>query len=128
MGHKLLVVAYYAVVSAFAQIGALPVKLRCEALENPLGIDSLHPHLSWQVQSRTREVRQAALEVLVSTKPDAAKPDVWDSGRIESLVEGIDYGGPALESTRRYYWTVRVWAKSGRPAVAKPAWWEMGLL
>jgi alpha-L-rhamnosidase len=126
--HKLLIVAYYTVVSAIAQISVQAVKLRCEALENPLGIDSLHPRLSWQVESRARDAKQSAFEVLVSTRPDASKPDVWDSGRMESQAEGIDYAGPALETARRYYWTVRVWAKSSGPVVARPAWWEMGLL
>ena len=128
MVHKLLIVAYYTVVSAIAQTSLQPVKLRCEALDNPLGIDSLRPRLSWQVESRARDAKQSAFQVLVSTRPDASKPDIWDSGRVESQAEGIDYAGPSLETARRYYWTVRVWAKSGGPVVAKPAWWEMGLL
>jgi alpha-L-rhamnosidase len=80
------------------------------------------------MESPARDATQAAFEVMVSTRPDVSKADVWDSGRIESQAEGIDYAGPALETARRYYWTVRVWAKSGSAAVARPAWWEMGLL
>ncbi|MBI3721566.1 MAG: family 78 glycoside hydrolase catalytic domain, partial [Fimbriimonas ginsengisoli] len=60
----------------------------------------------------------------------AAQPDVWDSGK-QSTDEsiGIAYGGPKLESRRRYFWTVRVWDAAGQPAEpAQPAWWEMGLL
>jgi alpha-L-rhamnosidase len=128
VAFKLLIVVYYAVVSAIAQTGVQPAKLRCEALENPLGIDALRPRLSWQMESRARDARQAAFEVLVSTRLDISKPDVWDSGRIDSQAEGIDYAGPALDSARRYYWTVRIWPRSGGPVVAKPAWWEMGLL
>jgi alpha-L-rhamnosidase len=127
MMFKLLVLATCAVMSAIAQTTLQPVNLRCEALENPLGIDSLRPHLSWRVESPERDAKQTAFEVLISTRPDVSKPDVWDSGRIASQGEGIDYAGPALESGRRYYWTVRVWANGG-PAAAKPAWWEMGLL
>lgn len=42
---------------------------------------------------------------------------------------GVAYGGPALQSAQRYYWTVQVWDADGRPSNwAAPAWWEMGLL
>ncbi len=41
----------------------------------------------------------------------------------------VPYGGPAVESRRRYYWQVRVWDAQGQPSPYSPAsWWEMGLL
>jgi alpha-L-rhamnosidase len=108
---------------------AAPVRLRCEYLENPLGIDSATPHLSWQNDSTERNWRQSAYQILVS-RVRGGKPDVWDSGR-QSSADSVDipYGGPKLESGKRYYWAVRVWDAHGKMAAsAEPAWWEMGLL
>ncbi len=55
---------------------------------------------------------------------------MWDSGKVASSTStGVAYAGPALEPTRRYFWTVKVWDKDG---VASPAsetsWFETGLL
>ena len=112
---------------------AAPVHLRCEYLENPLGVDMASPHLSWQSDNTERNWRQAAYEILVSSNHEglrAGKADVWDSGKINSAESvGIAYAGPTLESRKRYYWKVRVWDAGGQVSEsAEAAWWEMGLL
>jgi alpha-L-rhamnosidase len=112
---------------------AMPVQLRCEYRENPLGIDRLAPHLSWQSDSTERDWKQAAYQVFVASSSDRlqlGQVDVWDSGKVQSdeSVE-IPYNGPALESRKRYYWKVRVWDRAGNVSdSAEQAWWEMGLL
>src|SRR5947199_3813966 len=92
---------------------AAPVKLRCDYRENPLGIDDTTPHFSWQSDNTERNWRQSAYEILVASRPEtfqSGNPDVWDSGRQTSSESiGIAYGGPALQSRKRYYWAVRVW-------------------
>jgi alpha-L-rhamnosidase len=112
---------------------ATPVRLRCEYLENPLGIDAAAPHFSWQSDDTGRNWMQTAYEVLVARSAEnlqVGKPDVWDSGKIDSGDSvGIAYNGPALESRKRYYWKVRVWDAVGQASEStEPAWWEMGLL
>jgi alpha-L-rhamnosidase len=112
---------------------AAPTGLRCDYLENPLGIDSPAPSLSWRSGSTQPNWRQSAYQILVASSPAllrAGKPDVWDSGRRASPESvGISYGGPPLESGRRYHWTVRVWDAQGAVSeAAVPGWWEMGLL
>ena len=112
---------------------AAPARLTCEYLVNPLGIDSAAPRLSWQSDSTERDWRQSAYQILVATSAErlrAGNPDVWDSGRRESADSvSIAYGGPKLESGKRYYWTVRAWDGAGGVSQAPaPAWWEMGLL
>ena len=121
--------------SSFGSASAtlLPSHLRCESLEEPLGIDITRPQLSWQLQDTRRGVRQTAYEILVAGGPallEAGKADVWDSGRTESAESvSASYGGPALESGHRYYWRVRVWDQEGMPsAYSDISWWEMGLL
>jgi alpha-L-rhamnosidase len=126
---KVLAVAAGLVAVAFAT----PVHLRCEYRENPLGIDALVPHLSWQSNSTERNWKQTAYRVLVASSIDrlqSGQADVWDSGKIESDESvGIAYHGPALESGTRYYWKVRVWDAEGNVSEsAETAWWEMGLL
>jgi alpha-L-rhamnosidase len=119
-------------VSALAA-SATPVRLRCEYLANPLGIDKTSPHLSWQSDNTERNWKQAAYEVLVASSDDSLRTgeaDVWDSGKVDSGESvGITYQGPALESRKRYYWKVRVWDAVGQASEsAEAAWWEMGLL
>jgi alpha-L-rhamnosidase len=122
-----------AVVSLASVASATPVHLRCEYLENPLGIDAAAPHLSWQSDNAERNWRQTGYEILVASSEEslqAGKADVWDSGKVDSAESvGIVYRGPALESRRRYYWKVRVWDAAGQASeAAAGAWWETGLL
>lgn len=110
-----------------------PVHLRCESLQNPLGMDATKPLLSWQSDSKEHNWRQSAYQILVASSEEQLKAghgDVWDSGKVSSDESvGIRYRGPALESRKRYYWSVRVWGPAGKAAEsAETAWWETGLL
>jgi alpha-L-rhamnosidase len=106
--------------------------LRTEYKANPLGIDTTKPRLSWQLVSSRRGVRQSAYEVRVARTEAAlgGRDLVWASGRVVSDESTqLAYEGPALQSGRRYYWQVRVWARDGTASPwSVPAWWEMGLL
>ncbi len=112
---------------------AAPVHLRCEFMENPLGIDAASPHFSWRSDDSARNWQQAAYQIIVAGDKDrlaAGRADVWDSGKVESAESvGVVYRGPGLESRKRYYWKVRVWDKEGKVSESgEAAWWEMGLL
>ncbi len=118
---------------ALAFDGTAPAHLQCEGMQEPLGIDIVHPRLSWQLQDSRRGARQAAYEIRVAGSPDVLAQDhadVWDSGRVDSDQSvNVLYSGPAVESRRRYYWQVRVWDAQGQASsYSKPSWWEMGLL
>ena len=100
------------------------VDLRCEYLNNPLGIDVARPQLNWKiadVQSKTtnqksempRAVRQTAYQVLVASSEKLlkeGKADLWDSGKVESGQSvNVEYKGKELESLVICHWKVRVW-------------------
>ena len=126
------VVATGAAASA-SPAGLSVTNLQVDYVTDPFGIDDTHPSLSWQLESGLNGERQTAYRILVASAADRLSPgraDVWDSGEVVSNASiGVPYGGPVLQSTRRYYWTVQAWGVHGGPSSwAAPAWWEMGLL
>jgi alpha-L-rhamnosidase len=107
--------------------------LRCEYLQNPLGIDSVRPRLSWQLVGDARGVRQCAYQILVSSTPELLASntgDLWDSGKIPSSDSiQIEYAGEPLGSQEPCFWKVRVWDGDDKPTdYSEPALWSMGLL
>lgn len=134
--HALSALATFMIVGSASlptATGAITVdRLRCEYRENPLGIDTLQPRLSWILHSNEREQRQTAYQILVaSTAENLARDegDLWDSGRIESDRSiHVPYTGRPLESHQRCFWKVRVWDQDGTMVESdEPATWSMGL-
>ena len=113
-------------VAAPSAAPASVASLRCEYKVDPLGIDVAQPRLSWQLRSEARGVVQSAYQLEVTREGKR----VWDTGKVVSdRSVHVPYGGPALESSRRYAWRVRVWDGGGQAtAWSAPASWEMGLL
>lgn len=134
--HCLLLGSVAALANASAQertTSTRPTALRCESLTTPLGIDASKPMLSWQLRDDSWDAKQTAYEVMVyreAPHSDAAKPDLWDSGRIASSTSiGVPYNGPSLQAETRYYWRVKVWGKDGQPyPLSDVSWWETGLM
>ncbi len=131
---RLSLLSVFIAIAVFGSIAsATPVHLRCEYLENPLGIEMATPHLSWQSDNSDRNWKQVAYELLVASSDENlrnGKADFWDSGKVDSSESvGIAYHGPALESRKRYFWKVRIWDAAGQVSEsADESWWEMGLL
>src|SRR5882762_9584390 len=64
-----------------------PVRLRCESLQNPVGVDSPKPQFSWQSDNTERNWQQSAYQILVASSAENlrdGKADVWDSGKRNS--------------------------------------------
>jgi alpha-L-rhamnosidase len=106
--------------------------LRCEHLDNPLGIDTARPRLTWIIESDQRAQKQTAYQVWVASsqaKLRAHQGDLWDSGKVTSdETTSIDYDGQPLASRQSCFWKVRVWDQDGKTFESKTARWEMGLL
>ncbi len=106
-----------------------PVQLRCNFLDNPLGVHDAAPRLSWRLATDGRRgARQTAYRIIVSTQRNG-RANLWDSGRVTSdATTHITYGGLPLASRQRAWWTVQVWDERKRPTTSAVAFWEAGLL
>ncbi|MGD0518313.1 MAG: glycoside hydrolase family 78 protein [Thermoguttaceae bacterium] len=127
-----LIVSAFAVMSNALAAATVITNLRCEYLENPLGMDAARPRLSWIIESDQRAQKQTAYQVLVAGAEDklrANEGDLWDSGKVASdETAQIYYNGKPLASRQQCFWKVRVWDQDGNMSESNIARWEMGLL
>src|SRR5689334_18120401 len=73
-----------------------PAQLQCDSLVTPLGVDDPQPLFSWQLQDDRYGAKQTAYQLQVATQTSilSTKPDIWDSGRVQSDQSvGVAYGG-----------------------------------
>ena len=93
--------------------------LRVEHLEEPLGIHTPAPRLSWRLPDGAREQLRYRLS------GDNGLATGWiDSA--QSLL--IPYDGPVLGSAQRVQWQVQVTTDLGASDWSDPCWFETGLL
>jgi len=79
--------------------------LKCEYLENPIGIDTLKPVFSWNIYNKTKLVSQLQYRLIVKLKNRVC----YDSGIVKSKQEiGIEYNGEKLISLKKYDFQVIV--------------------
>jgi alpha-L-rhamnosidase len=97
-----------------------PLRLRCEYLDEPCGVDIAAPRLSWQVESSLRGESPKAVQLLVSSAAELLRNDIgdfWDTGRVEApSLPALEYRGEPLLSCARYFWKVRWWDRDGQPS------------
>jgi alpha-L-rhamnosidase len=108
-------------------------ELRCEGLENPLGLGATGPRLSWVMAANARGARQTAYQVLVASNLEKLRSgtgDLWDSGKVPSDQSVlVPYAGQPLASHAECFWKVRLWDEAGRASDwSQPAHWTMGIL
>ena len=109
------------------------IDLQCEYLQNPLGIDTPKPRLSWKLKSKGNNIKQNAFRILVASDRDKLENDqgdLWDTDTLFSDQSiQIVYEGQALNSREKVFWKVKVWDQGNRPSSwSEIASWEMGLL
>ncbi|MGN7786348.1 family 78 glycoside hydrolase catalytic domain [Niabella sp. 22666] len=108
-----------------------PDNLRCELLENPLGLDISKPSLSWGFKAVGQNRKQSFYELIVSKDSTYGSGNsMWTSGKTPSSKSHlILYAGKPLSSFTRYYWKVRVYDQDGKPSPwSKNAWFETAAL
>jgi alpha-L-rhamnosidase len=107
--------------------------LRCENLNNPAGLDVPQPRFGWQLASDQQNILQTAYEIRVATSEKAlqsGKNLLWTSGKkMSDVSQWITYSGPALQSSQKYFWQVRVWDNQKQASPwSEVAYWQVGLL
>ncbi|SDJ03924.1 alpha-L-rhamnosidase [Pedobacter sp. ok626] len=135
----LFIVLVFGIRSAFSVVpksSMQPENLRCEYLNNPIGLDELIPRLNWTykaVNPAAYGQKQTAYRIIVASDMQLLnqnRGDEWDSGWIASdQMQQIEYKGKGLRSDRYYYWKVA--AKDEKGIVSgwsKTAYWVTGLL
>ena len=109
------------------------IDLRCEYLENPLGLDIQNPQLFWKMEKQGRGAKQTAYQVQVASSENLLakdSADFWDSGKVISDQSiQIKYNGKPLQSGMEVSWRVRIWDEKGEVSSwSKTARWEMALM
>jgi alpha-L-rhamnosidase len=118
--YLMIILLFMTAISGKTQNSVSAVNLRCEYLNNPLGIDIQHPRLSWELISDANNKKQKAYQILVSTDSAALtldKADAWDSKKkVGATTNQIAYQGKQLKPFTLYFWKVRVWDETGAPS------------
>ena len=108
------------------------VNLRCEFVNDPLGIDTPAPRLSWEWAGHNKGQYQSYYRIIISENPSnlaAGKPDTWKTGKIKSSAMQAVYNGKvALKGHTRYYWQVIGWDNKGKSYISEIAVFETAKL
>ncbi|WP_319591012.1 family 78 glycoside hydrolase catalytic domain [uncultured Draconibacterium sp.] len=118
-------------IHSWGQKTTLVENLRCEHLENPLGVDSPRPRLAWMLSDAESGANQLAYQIVVSA--DSANVvkgtgDVWDSGRVASDAIFTLYKGRNLKPFTKYFWAVTVWNQANEKSTSTIATFETGMM
>ena len=89
-------------------------RLRTEYLNDPIGIDTVHPRLMWNAEGG---IKQTAYQIMT---------DNWDSGKIESSSMHAEYP-KELQDRERVNWKIRLWDENGEPGEWSEAFFECGI-
>lgn len=98
--------------AAFFCIGATSTAWKgpflCEWEVSPAAVHDSRPVFSWKFEGQT------SYRLLVSDSYDGLKEGrgkMFDSGKVSSSLNAVEYVGVPLASKHTYYWRVKVWGK-----------------
>jgi len=119
----------FTVNQCFAQVSV--TNLRCEYLDNPIGLDVKSPRFTWQLESGNHGTYQQSYSLIVGTDENSVingEGNIWESGVINKSTIPVVYEGPELKPFTRYFWSVRVKDKIGNwTGWSPPAFFETGM-
>lgn len=118
-------------VSTRAQTTASVVNLKCEYLQNPLGIDAKQPRLTWMLADERQGAKQTAYQIIVgkdSAGVAKANGDSWQTGIISSDMNLVNYKGKTLQPFTKYFWRVIVYDHIRRPITSSIQFFETGMM
>lgn len=97
---------------AKSESSPLPVDLKTDHLENPIGIDNPSPRLTWRIEDNSQGAKQSAYRIIVGTdslKVVNGDGEIWDSGKVDSDRQLVTYKGTNPTPFTKYFWKVIVW-------------------
>ena len=111
-------------------INFTPYDLRVNNLSGKVWLGTTQPNLSWKMRHRSGTMQKAYRIQAASSSAALNKPDLWDSGWIESEQSiSIPWGGPQLSSRQRIFWLVTLQDQSGKVSrPSEPAEFEIALI
>ena len=133
MNKKTIILCLTLFIIQFATYSQISVKnLKCEYLDNPIGIDETHPRFTWQMESQKPGNYQLAYELSVGTSESevaSGKGNAWESGTVNTSVVPVVYRGKELQPFTRYYWSVRVLDEDRQwSSWSQPKYFETGMM
>jgi len=106
--------------------------LKSEYLVNPIGIDNVHPRLTWLMNDKAQGAAQSAYQLFVGTDSLAVstgKGSNWATPKIASSNNLAIYNGQQLKPFTKYYWKVQLWDQAGKKLAGSPiASFETGMM
>ena len=103
-----------------------------EGFVEPIGFYDAQPTFSWTLPVESAVKAQSQYRIVVASSPNLLpdKPDLWDSGIINSdTTNFIRYEGTKLKSRQRVFWRVKYWNEHGIDSDwSALASFELGLL
>lgn len=98
------------------------INLTCEYMNEPIGIDLLHPHLFWNCNEG---VKQTAYQLIATINNYV----IWDTGKIySSNMSHIEYQGQPLQSRDLVVWKVSLWDENDEQGEFVNSTFEIGLV
>ncbi len=114
-----------------------PRGLSVEYRENPCGVETMVPRLSWKLgqglEKEAVDVEQCAYRIVAASSLEKLardRGDLWDTGRVagDSSI-GIVWNGARLATSQRVFWKVKTWCNRGRESAwSSPAEFTMGVV
>lgn len=105
----LILVTLLAYAALQGQNPARLTDLRCEHLDNPIGIDTPAPRLSWRMEDSRKGAIQTFWQIVLdedSLNVANGCGKMWDSGKNTSRHPLVTYAGKKLRPFTKYYWKV----------------------
>ncbi|WP_412467524.1 family 78 glycoside hydrolase catalytic domain [Pedobacter sp. KLB.chiD] len=107
------------------------IRLKCEHLINPIGIDNPSPRLSWMMDDDRKGALQKAYRIIVGTDSLQLKHKIniqWDTDQVNSGNSLVTYKGRALMPFTKYFWKVDVLDQDNKLIASGISSFETGMM
>ena len=97
------------------------IRLKTEHLFDPVGVDFSAPRLFWNCEGGKK---QTAYQIVAA---DDSGSILWDSGRVESAVMCVKWGGAPVPPKTKVFWKVQLWDEEAAVGDWSEASFETGI-